>query len=356
MKLCFFIQNLDSGGAERIVAGFANYAVEKGYEVDVVLYQNKVFYELDQRINVSYLRDVSKDNNKLTRFLGRHIRKMQFKKYAKKHKPDVVFCLLFPAIYYANYKNRKFRLVGQEVSNPAWIKHPKALARKISYFSSTDKMIYQTERAREFYKDIDKPYVIIPNPICNNLVYEIPEISYAQRKNKIVAMGRFVPEKNYQTLVQAFKLVHDVHPEFTLEIFGNGPAKQQIQELVDQLDLTTCVKLNQSCPDALVKISDAKCYVMSSISEGMPNALMEAMAIGLPCVSTDCPNGPAELITNEENGLLVPVQQPQLMADAIIRMIEDESLNIKCGENARKAKIDYAQDVVFDKILDACIK
>lgn len=354
-KLCFLMQNLDSGGAEREIAGFANYAVEKGYEVDIVLYENKVFYELDQRIKVSCLRDISKDKNKLTRFLGRHLRKLQFQKYAKKSKPDVVICLLFPAIYYAKYKRRKFRLIGKEISNPMWIKHPKALARKINYFKSTDKMIYQTQRAKDFYKDIKNDYVIIPNAIVNDLVYEIPNIKYSDRKNKIVAMGRFVPEKNYQTLIKAFKIVHDAHPEFTLEIYGNGPTKTEIQALVNELSLTDSVFLSATCQDALVRISDAKCYVMSSISEGMPNALMEALAIGLPCVSTDCPNGPAELIKSEHNGLLVPIEDALKLAEAIIRMIEDETLAEKCSENARQAKDDYAPEVILNKILETCI-
>ena len=355
MKLCFFIQNLDSGGAERIVAGFANYAVKQGYDVDVVLYQNKVFYELNKRINVICLHDITEDNNKITRFLGRRLRKLQFKKYAKKNKPDVVICLLYPALYYANYKKRKFKLIGQEVSNPAWIKNPRALKKKIELFKSVDKIIYQTKRAKDFYKDVNTQYVIIPNAICNSLVYQIPDVEYEFRKNKVVAMGRFVAEKSYETLINAFKIGHEAHPDFTLEIYGNGPTKSEIGQLVDQLNLSQCVFLKDVCNDALVKISDAKCYVMSSISEGMPNALMEAMAIGLPCVSTDCPNGPAELITNEKNGLLVPVEQPRLLADAIIRMIEDKEFAKKCGENAKQAKLNYAQDTIFNKMLETFV-
>jgi glycosyltransferase involved in cell wall biosynthesis len=88
--------------------------------------------------------------------------------------------------------------------------------------------------------------------------------------------------------------------------------------------------------DAVLKIADSSVYVMSSKFEGMPNALMEAMAIGLPCVSTDCPNGPAELIENGVNGLLVPVGDVEALSEAIIKMIEDREFAERCGKNARK--------------------
>lgn len=353
MKLCFLIQNLDSGGAERTVAGLANYAVNNGHQVDVVVYENKIFYELDPKINVKLLHDITRDKNKITRFLGRRLRCFQFKKYARNAKPDVVICLLFPAIYYARFKGRKFKLIAQESSNPGWIKDPVALARKIDFFKSADKIIFQTERAKDFYHMLDNDYVVIPNGICNKHVYQIEPVELKNRTKKICAMGRFVPEKDYGTLVRAFNEVIKKHPDYCLEIYGNGPVKGDIQKLVSELNLESAVSLNESRDDALVKISDGRCFVMSSISEGMPNALMEAMAIGMPCVATDCPNGPAELIRNEENGLLVPMQDVNALCDAICRMIEDDSLAEKCSKNASVAKEEFAQDVIFEKLLES---
>ena len=99
-----------------------------------------------------------------------------------------------------------------------------------------------------------------------------------------------------------------------------------------------------TCPDAIVKVADSACYAMSSLFEGMPNALMEAMAVGLPCVCTDCPNGPAELIENEKNGLLVPMEDENALAGAILRMIEDKPFAEKCGKNASKIKETHSMD------------
>jgi glycosyltransferase involved in cell wall biosynthesis len=150
-------------------------------------------------------------------------------------------------------------------------------------------------------------------------------------------MGRITPEKDYPTLLKAFSIVTKKCPHFILEIYGAG-SPEKLLELSQELEIKEKVFFKGAYPDALLKIADSKCYVLSSISEGMPNALMEAMAIGLPCVSTDCPNGPAELIENEVNGLLVPMQDEKALAEAILRMIEDEEFANKCGENAKKIK------------------
>ena len=110
---------------------------------------------------------------------------------------------------------------------------------------------------------------------------------------------------------KAFKKISIAHPELTLEIFGNGPDEDKLKLLASKLGILDKVSFMGVHKDAVLQVADSSCYVMSSFFEGMPNALMEAMAIGLPCVSTDCPNGPSELISNGENGLLVSVGNRQ---------------------------------------------
>ena len=108
--------------------------------------------------------------------------------------------------------------------------------------------------------------------------------------------------------------------------------------------------------DAIVKASDSTCYVMSSKFEGMPNALLEAMAVGLPCISTDCPNGPAELITPNKNGVLVSVGDEKALTDAILNFIENPDFANMCGRNAKEILETHNINIKAREYMDYIIK
>ena len=152
-------------------------------------------------------------------------------------------------------------------------------------------------------------------------------------------------------MLRAFSLVNKIYPQYKLEIFGGGDSSA-LQALAQELGVEERVFFMGAHADALLKIADSKCYVLSSISEGMPNALLEAMAIGLPCISTDCDYGPRELIDNEKNGQLVPVGDCKAMANAIKRFIEDESFANRCGNEAKKIRENNSIENISLQYLD----
>ena len=337
----------------------SDYFVKNGYDMAFVNISGKLFYELNEKITYESLNISSQCNNLFERFINIVKRYSCVRSSIKKLTPDVVISLLPETSKYilSLHKRGNFKLITSERNNPELDGNVK-LKHKV--FVHSDGIVFQTSRAKNWYPEsIGKKGVVIHNAVGNDLVYKIPVDIV--RKKKISAVGRLSKQKDYPTLLRAFKTVSEYYPEYYLEIFGDGPDEAELKALAENLGVSRKVRFMGAHKDAVLQIADSTCYVMSSIYEGMPNALMEAMAVGLPCVSTDCPNGPAELIVNGENGLLVPVGDVVALAGAIVRMIEEKNFAETCGMNAKKilethnvekiAKqyIDYIESVVKRK-------
>ena len=338
MKVTFLVSHLLSGGAERTVSYVASHLAQNGWDVTVLSISDDIFYTLDDRVRLVTLSVPSKSSNTYTKFKNIWKRFYRVRSFLKKNEPDVLFCMLPETAKYVvkPYNGFKFKLITSERNNPAY-ENPKTQSFKHKLFATCDGIIFQTQRAKDYYFNVigDKG-IVIHNAVGNELVYKAPEV--VERKNKISAVGRCAEQKDYKTLLSAFSIVNGKYSDFTLEIFGNNDSiyAEEMKKLAFDLGIGERVKFMGVAKDAVLKIADSSVYVMSSRFEGMPNALMEAMAAGLPCISTDCPNGPAELIENGVNGLLVPVGDADALAVAIIKMIEDRIFAEQCGKNARK--------------------
>ena len=338
MKITFLVTNLLSGGAERTVSYIASYLARKKWDVTVLSISDDIFYSVHPDVNLVTLSVPSRASGRISRILNGLKRYWRVRSFLCKNKPDVLFCMLPETAKYALnvYKHSSFKLITSERNNPSY-ESPKKQKFKQKVFGMCDGIIFQTQRAKDFYPDIiANKGTVIHNAVGNELAYAAP-VSVT-RKNKISAVGRCAKQKDYPTLLKAMKQVVSSHPEYTLEIFGNdtGAYAEQIKQLAHDMGLGDHVKFMGVAKDAVLQIADSSVYVMNSIYEGMPNALMEAMAVGLPVISTDCPNGPAELIENEINGLLVPVGDFDALAGAMLKMIEDKEFAERCGDNARK--------------------
>ncbi|MBE5755399.1 MAG: glycosyltransferase family 4 protein [Clostridiales bacterium] len=345
MKICFFIYSMGFGGAERTVSYLANYGIDNGVDVDVaIIDKNTNTYKLDDKVkvhNIGFGLNVQKRHKtifgKVYGVINSILKiKRNFARYLKENKPDAVFCMSETVVKYVP-KNTRAKIFGTERSNPSWIKSKSKLKQRIKAYNRCDAMVFQTKRAMQYYegKIFVKNQVVIPNAIGNELCYKVVYDAKSLEK-KICAVGSLRAQKDYPTLLKAFEIVLKKHSDFKLEIFGEGYDKDNLKALSEKLKISKNIDFKGNDLEALKKISNAYCYVMSSISEGMPNALMEAMAIGMPCVSTDCNNGPAELIENEKNGLLVPIQNPEVLAGALCKMIENRKFAEGCGKEATK--------------------
>lgn len=333
MKILFLTGTMGFGGAERTVQYVSSYLAEHGDEVLIYVMTNTVYYSINPKVKVIHGNLPTEYNSSLKRYTNILYRVRAINHVIKKEKPELVFCIIAGmARYLLMDKQRKYKLIVSERTNPKYISAGQyELEKKI--FKKADGIIFQTERAKSnFQKSIDEKSIVIPNAVGNEYVLETEW--EPDGRNSIAAVGRLISVKDYPVMIKAFRLFLFSHPGFKLEIYGSG--KEKLEKYIVDNDLVDSVILQGVCPDAIKKISDARCYLLTSIYEGMPNTLMEAMAIGMPCISTDCEYGPAELIENGVNGLLVPVGDAEAISRAISKMVDDPEFAKKCGQNAKK--------------------
>ncbi len=175
--------------------------------------------------------------------------------------------------------------------------------------------------------------------------------------------SRLVRKKNQAMLLRAFQKVHEKHGDYILKIYGKDDGdgtKEELEKIIAEYHAESYMLLLGASDTLEQDLRDAMVYCLSSDYEGMPNALLEAMAMGLPCISTDCPAGaPAELIKDGENGLLVPVGDENAMAAAICRMIEDRDLRLRCAAGALSIRDKAAPEKIYEQwrdFLERCVR
>lgn len=210
------------------------------------------------------------------------------------------------------------------------------------YYQRADKIVFQTEDARKVYPaNIAEKGVIISNPIKANL----PRPYHGERNKYITTFCRISKQKNLPNLLQAFLIVHQVHPDYRLRIIGDTYNDEgelvlaEIKEFIKINKLENYVLFEPFKVNVHETIIKDAMYVNSSDYEGISNAMLEAMAIGMPVVCTDCPIGGAKsTIKNGENGLLVPIQDSQKLANAMNQIIEEGGVADKLSKNASKIR------------------
>ncbi len=346
MKITIYIGGLTGGGAERVCCNLASFLVERGHEVTMltVSAQGKTSYPLDQRVVLKTL-----ETAKRIKFAPLRIAKKQLNllSFVRKHETDVYLVMLPKTIRSLMAFKRfiKAPIVFSERANPPSydVKTQKNLRKAASL---AEGIVFQTEDAKDWYlPSIKNKWAIIPNAVNPDFIR--PKYT-GEKEKSIVAAGRLSGEKNFGMLLDAFADISPEYPEYTLKIFGKGPLKEALSAKAEGLNISDKVKFMGYVSDMPEQLERAAAFVLSSNFEGMPNALMEAMALGLPCVSTDCPaGGPKFLIKDGENGLLVPVGDSKKTAEAIRRVLSDESLAEKLGNNARELAKELAPDRIY---------
>ena len=228
----------------------------------------------------------------------------------------------------------KHRVIISERSDPNQYPSNKLgkMVRNILY-PFADRIVFQTEDARDYFKEtIKKKGVIILNPINSKM----PEAYIGPRENRIVGVGSLVESKNWKCFLEAASMFLNKHPNYTVDIYGDGNQKDELQILIDNdIYLNGKVNLRGFSPHIWDDIRCAGMYVSSSNFEGISNAMLEAMALGIPTICTDCPIGGARMIINHnENGILVEPNNFAAIFDSMQRVSEDREFAQKLSSNA----------------------
>lgn len=337
MKMMFIVDRLDSGGAGRVISVLANEFYKQGNKVCIVVYfSSEIIYPLDAGIGVISM--VSKETKRNDDNLVGRVSKLR--NAYKKYEVDIVISFMTELNIYAivaNMFSGKRKLIISERNNPykSPIQKRVRLLRKLLY-RYADGYVFQTEDARDYFScRIAKHSVIIQNPISDTL----PDVYIGEREKKIVSVGRLTEQKNYSLAIEATKKVLEEHPEYIYEIYGDGELYEMYAKKIRKMGLEGKIILKGHQSNIYERIKKARVFLLSSDYEGMSNALIEAMALGIPVISTDHPIGGAkELIKNGINGLLVPVGNSMEMTKGIERLITDEKLAFGISDEAIKMR------------------
>lgn len=333
MRICFYMNELGGGGAERVMTNLANYF--SNFENDVILlssYYTNYDYEVQKTVRRMALEDKRSEGNGFVRNI-KWITKLR--SIIKREKPDVIVSFMAEP----NFRNI-ISTLGLPVKTIVSVRNDpkkeysgvKSILAKI-LFRKADWIVFQTQAAQSFFsKSIQKKSAVIMNPVKD--IFFNSEAS--QHRNGIIACGRLTPQKNHRLLIEAFASVCE-HFDDNLYIFGDGSLRDELISLADELKVSNRVFINNYSPNIIDEMKTKKMYVMSSNYEGMPNSLMEALALGIPSISTDCPcGGPKALIQNNVNGILIPCGDSKKMGEAILKIETDISFQQNVGMNARR--------------------
>ena len=340
-KIAFHLNCLEQGGAERVVTNLANRFAREGYQVIIATeWYGENEFRIDpqvRRVHVG-LREGDEKKHRLIQFL---LRVRYLRRFLKEEKPDILIPFARKALYrglMAAYFVKIPVLISVR-TDPAG--HYEERSDKIQIpllFPRADGCVFQTEGAKAFFAPrLQENSRIILNPI-NPKYIGVPEP--AERTKTVVQSGRLVDFKNQPMLIRAFVEVHKKYPAYDLKIYGGDSfdgTKEILEQIIDENQAREYVHLMGASDSLEEEIKDAALFAFSSDWEGLPNALMEAMALGLPVVATDCPcGGPRTIMTHEVNGLLVPIKDQKAMEEGINRLIEDRELAERLGREARK--------------------
>ena len=393
-KIIFLIYMMSNGGLERHTVNLSNELVEKDYSVDIVAVRGvskTQFFDIKdnvrlisvsekrKRIDIIDASSLSKSvaeesgdkislqnsgqqgkqslKRKLTssvlvfwhnsallhRFSGRY--KKIYRDYFIAENPDIIVAWGIDR-YERAYKAAKglnCKLINAEI-----VAHEDAIPESSNLYSyhcgmlkKASAIIVQTHSEKEYFKKINDNVLVINNPLKPGL----PLPHKGERSKTVVNFCRMAPQKNISLLLDAFKLLHNDFPDYRLKIYGNTvePAeieyKKKMIKKIYSTGLEDCVSILPPAADIHEKVLKSAMFASSSDFEGLSNSMLESMAIGLPCVCTDClGGGTREVMTDHENGLIVPMNNAEAMYRAMKEFVENPELAQKCSENAVKIR------------------
>lgn len=342
MKIVFLISSLRGGGAERVASTLCNHWANNGQQIVMITMDDAEndFYQSNKAITRYSINAYKSSNNILSKIWSNISRLLKIRQIIKQHQPDVVVSFMDVSNMIAILAciGTGIPVVISERTYPPYYNHNNLfdLLRKNIYKLSSA-FVAQTSNvaswAREFL--INKPITVIANPLDNNgLLADLDQ----PRANNIIAVGRLCPEKGFDLLITAFSKCQVAYPDWSLLIIGEGPERKNLEQQIQDLGLTARVKLMGQIAAPQTYYASSKIYVLSSRVEGFPNVLLEAMAHELAVISFDCTSGPADIISNKINGLLVPAQDEQQLLEAMQLLLQDEQLRTKLSKQAIKVR------------------
>ena len=356
MHILFFISSLAGGGAERVTTNLANYWALRGWRITIVTLAptGADTYPLDPRIQRLSLNIYGPSHNKLEA-IRRNLKILRrLRATLQREAPQVAVGMMADnaailALSAAGLKET--RTIGALRIDPKFhtgirsIYHSKTFGLLSTVVAQTSEMAAWAKKTT-YARQVD----VIPNPVIWPLPRTEPflfpsDVCQANRK-LLLAVGRLTSQKGFDLLIEAFSSVAARHPDWDLVILGVGQMRSDLLMLAARKGLQERLFLPGWAGNLPDWYARTDLFVMSSRTEGFPNALLEAMAYGLPAVSFDCDYGPSELIRHRENGLLVPTGDVAGLASSLDTLMCDAELRTQFGLNAKQRRDDFSIETI----------
>lgn len=332
--------SMGRGGAEKVISNVSEYFANRGWKVWIALLLfNNVDYVLHKDVQIVDLSGSTQSRLKRLPYWLKSIRKL-----TKEIKPDTIlsFAARINVITLLANLGLKTKTVVSERNDPFCDGRSKGVDLLTNWlYPKAHSVVFQTKRSTTYFKNLNNS-CIIPNPVS------VQCMAGQAVPGKIVTVGRLTAQKNQKMLISAFAEVNKQFPYTELHVYGEGELREELTQQIKQLGLSDKVFLQGNVLELHGKISDAAIFVLPSDYEGLSNALLEAMMMGLPCISTDCA-GSDEYITDGENGLLTSVGNQSQMTDAIIRLLKNPDEAESFGKRAAKTAEGLQKDIIMEK-------
>lgn len=353
MKIALIINAIQCGGADRVIVSMANYWSAKGLNVTLITFDHEraePFYPLDPKIIYHPMNLKNESKSIFDKLYGNLKRIYKIRQSLQQIQPDVVISFIDITniiVLFATMRMR-FPVIVSERIDPQYHFIGRWDKIRMLLYPYASALVCQTYRAKAYFpKGIQEKTVIIPNPVIFPSKAEDFQPSF--QKPFIMALGRLHPQKGHDILLRAFALVNKAHPDWKLIIVGEGPFRQELENLIIELQIEKSVFLPGKVLNVYAILKQADIFVHPSRFEGFPNALCEAMACGLPVIATDCPSGPAEIIQNHVNGILVPNQCVKGLAEAMKFLILNKSERERLSTKALLILDQFSQDKIMEQ-------
>jgi len=336
MKLLIFIYSLSSGGAERVTSNLANHWAEKGWDIVIVTMTGveKDFYPLHHNIKRISLNMDAKSAGLIDAVKYNYQGIKALRRALKQQQPDIALSMMTTAnvLLALAATGLQLPVLGSERIHPPMFPLGRVweLLRRVSY-GRLSAVVAQTSESATWLKNHTHAsnVVVIPNavnyPVRLAPPLITPELSFQQRFN-LIAVGRLVSQKGFERLICAFSDLAPRFPDWQLTILGEGDCRFDLEALILALNLEKRVSLPGVVGNVGEWYESADLFVMTSLFEGFPNTLTEAMAYGLSVVGVDCDTGPRDIIRHKVDGLLVPQNDPAALVEALATLMDKKAL------------------------------
>jgi len=354
MRIAFIIPHFGTGGAERVASLLCNYWITQGHSVCAITFEKvgaASSYPLDERILVNQTQSFNTHQNPLSRIVTNARRISRIRSSLKAFGPDVILAFMTEANVVALWSavGLGIPVVVSERNQPdrPGLGFWRRLARRLSYPMAAGLVVQTKPIARWAEEQFRVPIHILPNPV-SRLRSEISRHS----GKRVVAVGRLVRQKGFDLLIDSFVKIAARHPEWMLEIYGEGSERPALEAQVERCGCIERIRLPGICRHIGDVYADAGLFVLPSRFEGYPNALVEALAAGCPVIATNCPGASEQILGGGLYGMLVEPENVDALAVALDGMLSSETSRANFASQATRAVAALDTPIVGSQWLD----